>query len=104
MPPIVREPFAALERGVRPLLLIWQESCPATDAAAVDERPRADEQNLIARIIAPPEVALGHLACSLKPASPSVPAASAKEENKNNNDEKCLRIHVVQPLHCRLVR
>ena len=36
-------------------------------------------------------------ACRLKPASPAVPAASAKEENKNNNDEKCLGIHDVQP-------
>jgi len=39
----------------------------------------------------------GHPACRLKPASPAVPAASAKEENKNNNDEKCLGIHDVQP-------
>src|ERR1700704_4982786 len=42
----------------------------------------------------------GHLACRLKPASPAVPAASAKEENKNNNDEKCLGIHDVQPFQC----
>jgi hypothetical protein len=42
----------------------------------------------------------GHPACRLKPASPAVPAASAKEENKNNNDEKCLGIHDVQPFQC----
>jgi hypothetical protein len=41
----------------------------------------------------------GHPACRLKPASPAVPAA-AKEENKNNNDEKCLGIHDVQPFQC----
>ena len=39
----------------------------------------------------------GHPACRLKPASPAVPAASAQEENKNNNDEKRLGIHDVQP-------
>jgi hypothetical protein len=39
----------------------------------------------------------GHSACRLKPASPAVPAASAEEDNKNNNDEKCLGIHNVQP-------
>src|ERR1700730_18162386 len=39
----------------------------------------------------------GHPACRLKTAAPAVPAASAKEENKNNNDEKCLGIHDVQP-------
>ena len=39
-------------------------------------------------------------ACRLKPASATVPAASAKEENKNNNDEKCLGIHDVQPFQC----
>src|ERR1700682_5620352 len=42
----------------------------------------------------------GHPACRLKPASPAVPAASAKEENKNNNDEECLGIHDVQPFQC----
>jgi hypothetical protein len=42
----------------------------------------------------------GDPACRLKPASPAVPAASAKEENKNNNDEKCLGIHDVQPFQC----
>src|ERR1700730_8328685 len=42
----------------------------------------------------------GHPACRLKPASPAVPAASAKEENKNYNDEKCLGIHDVQPFQC----
>ena len=42
----------------------------------------------------------GHPACRLKPASAAVPAASAKEENKNNNDEKCLGIHDVQPFQC----
>src|SRR4030088_1397196 len=41
----------------------------------------------------------GHPACRLKPASPAVPTA-AKEENKNNNDEKCLGIHDVQPFQC----
>ena len=35
----------------------------------------------------------GHPAYRLKPASPAVPAASAKEENKNNNDETYLGIH-----------
>jgi hypothetical protein len=39
----------------------------------------------------------GHPARRLKPASPAVPAASAKEDNKNNNDEKCLGIHDVRP-------
>src|SRR6202022_3948413 len=39
----------------------------------------------------------GHLACRLKPASPAVPAASAKEENKKNNDDKRLGIHDIQP-------
>ncbi len=42
----------------------------------------------------------GHPACRLKPASPAVPAASAKKENNNNNDEKCLGIHDVQPFQC----
>jgi hypothetical protein len=42
----------------------------------------------------------GHPACRLKPASPAVPAASAKEDNKNDNDEKCLGIHNVQPFQC----
>jgi hypothetical protein len=39
----------------------------------------------------------GHPACRLKPASPAVPAASAKEENKKNNDDKRLDIHDVKP-------
>ena len=39
----------------------------------------------------------GHPACRLKPASAAVPAASAKDENKNNNDEKRLGIHDVKP-------
>jgi hypothetical protein len=39
----------------------------------------------------------GHPACRLKPASPAVPAASAKEENKKNNDDKRLGIHDVKP-------
>ena len=38
-----------------------------------------------------------HPACRLKPASPAVPAASAKEENKKNNDAKRLGIHDVKP-------
>src|ERR1700680_4488562 len=42
----------------------------------------------------------GDPACRLKPESRAVPAASAKEENKNNNDEKCLGIHDVQPFQC----
>jgi hypothetical protein len=42
----------------------------------------------------------GQPPCRLKPASPTVPAASAKEENKNNNEEKCLGIHDVQPFQC----
>jgi hypothetical protein len=40
----------------------------------------------------------GHPACRLKPASSAVPAASAKEENKKNNDYKRLGIHDVKPL------
>jgi len=39
----------------------------------------------------------GRPACRLKPASPAVPAASAKDENNKNNDEKRLGIHDVQP-------
>src|SRR5580704_7756817 len=39
----------------------------------------------------------GHPACRLKPASSAVPAASAKEENKKNNDYKRLGIHDVKP-------
>jgi hypothetical protein len=39
----------------------------------------------------------GYLACRLKPASSAVPAASAKEENKKNNDYKRLGIHDVKP-------
>jgi len=39
----------------------------------------------------------GHPSCRLKPASPAVPAASAKEENKKNNDDKRLGIHDVKP-------
>jgi hypothetical protein len=39
----------------------------------------------------------GHPACRLKPASSAVPAASAKEENKKNNDDKRLGIHDVKP-------
>ena len=39
----------------------------------------------------------GHPACRLKPASPAVPAASAEEENKKNNDDKRLGIHDVKP-------
>ena len=39
----------------------------------------------------------GHPACRLKPASPPVPAASAKDENNKNNDDKRLGIHDVQP-------
>ena len=42
----------------------------------------------------------GHPACRLKPASPAVPAASAKEDNKNNNDDKRLGIHDVKPFQC----
>ena len=42
----------------------------------------------------------GHSACRLKPASPAVPAASAKEENKKNNDDKRRAIHDVQPSQC----
>jgi hypothetical protein len=33
----------------------------------------------------------------LKPASPTVPAPSAKDEKKNDNDEKCLSVHDVRP-------
>jgi len=39
----------------------------------------------------------GNPACRLKPASPAVPAASAKDENKKNNDDKRLGIHDVKP-------
>jgi hypothetical protein len=42
----------------------------------------------------------GHPACRLKPASPAVPAASAKEDNKNNNDDKRLGIHDVKLFQC----
>ena len=42
----------------------------------------------------------GHPACRLKPASPAVPAAFAKEDNKNNNDDKRLGIHDVKPFQC----
>ena len=37
---------------------------------------------------------------TLKPASPTVPAPSAKEEKNNNNDEKCLGIHDLRPFQC----
>ncbi len=40
----------------------------------------------------------GHPACRLKPASPAVPAASAKEENKKNNDDK--RLVSMMPFQC----
>jgi hypothetical protein len=36
--------------------------------------------------------------CLLKPATPTVIPSSANEEKKNNDDEKCLGIHVVQSL------
>src|SRR3984893_17843334 len=39
----------------------------------------------------------GNPACRLNPASPAVPAASAKEENKKNNNDKRLGIHDVKP-------
>jgi hypothetical protein len=38
-----------------------------------------------------------HPACRLKPASSAVPATSAKEENKKNNDYNRLGIHDVKP-------
>ena len=36
----------------------------------------------------------------LEPASPTVPSPSAKEENKNKDDEKRLRIHDLHPFQC----
>jgi hypothetical protein len=36
----------------------------------------------------------------LKPTSPAVIAPSAKEENNNKDDEKCLGIHDLQPFRC----
>jgi hypothetical protein len=39
----------------------------------------------------------GHPACRLKPASTAVPTASAKDENKKNDDDKRLCIHDVKP-------
>ena len=36
----------------------------------------------------------------LKPASPTVPAPSAKDEKENDDDEECLSIHDVRPFQC----